>query len=653
MTFLQTSFLWFLAFAALPVIIHLVNRMRFTQRKWAAMSFLDRARRKSTKMAKLREILILALRVLALLALGLALARPLSGGWLGWAAAGAPDTLVIVLDRSASMTGRDDNWSHSKLAQAAETLGNSAAKLGARRIVLIDSASPDARTLQKAEDLKDSVLLGDTDSGTDMPKLLERARAELASPASGRSELWIASDLQTSSWNPRSEQWSRWRSGIETIPGRPQVRLLAMTSILGGNASIQLINAVETSSPAGRDLELDLLIRRSESSAPVLNCSLKLDGLESSREIKLSGAETRCRQVIRLKKGSKGGWGSLSLPSDSREGDNTVYFAYGEASQGQVAVASADALQGELLSLLGAPAPEIFGVNAVILNPADPDATMLAKSSLLIWNATPPTAAVLDRVKQFVADGGCLLMLPPGSACEWGSWLNYGGVEDARNFRVSVWDDERGPLSKSASGKSLSMEKLGIARRQIPVAEGATPVASFSDGQPFLLRCTEGKGMVYALAAGIDPASSDLRQGTVLLPLLRRLQQEGGRRFTRVEWASCHPESGKQPLEALAVNRESIPKTASAGVWRRGDAYLVCARPEAEDDAAMLDSAEVESLFNGLEFTRMDEGSGAAGASQESELWRLFFALLLASMLVEGLLTLRRPLNEKSAGSQV
>jgi hypothetical protein len=230
--------------------------------------------------------------------------------------------------------------------------------------------------------------------------------------------------------------------------------------------------------------------------------------------------------------------------------------------------------------------------------------------------------------------------------------MNLGGPEEAKSYRISTWDDERGSLAKSASGKSLALEKLRITRRQIPVGDGATAVASFSDGQPFLLRRAEGKGMIYAMASGIDPSSSDLRQGTVLIPLLRRLQQEGGRRFTRVEWEKCNPDTGKIPLEILAVNRESVPKTASAGVWRRGDGYLVCSRPESEDEDVALDSSEVQSLFSGLDFTRMDEGSGTQGASEEAELWRLFFALLLVSMVVEGLLTLRRPLNEKAPGSQ-
>ena len=85
MTFLQPLILWGLPLVLLPVIIHLINRMRHRPRQWAAMQFLLAATRSSTSHAKLRNLLIMLMRVLAVLTLLLFLARPLVGGWLGWA----------------------------------------------------------------------------------------------------------------------------------------------------------------------------------------------------------------------------------------------------------------------------------------------------------------------------------------------------------------------------------------------------------------------------------------------------------------------------------------------------------------------------------------------------------------------------------------
>ena len=77
MTFLEPLLLaLILPFVVLPVIIHFINRMRYTPMDWAAMDFLFRAKRSSTKFAKLREVLILACRCLAILCLPLCQQMP-------------------------------------------------------------------------------------------------------------------------------------------------------------------------------------------------------------------------------------------------------------------------------------------------------------------------------------------------------------------------------------------------------------------------------------------------------------------------------------------------------------------------------------------------------------------------------------------------
>src|SRR5580700_11195358 len=103
MTFLQPFVLLGLPLVLVPVIIHLLNRLRHRPKPWAAMRFLVSATRSSVNQARLRQFLILLCRVLAVAMLVLFLARPLAGGWLGWALSPAPDSILILFDRSASM----------------------------------------------------------------------------------------------------------------------------------------------------------------------------------------------------------------------------------------------------------------------------------------------------------------------------------------------------------------------------------------------------------------------------------------------------------------------------------------------------------------------------------------------------------------------
>ena len=141
MTFLQPAVLIALPVAALPVVIHLVHLYRRRQIKWAAMIFLRAAQQMNKGLSRLRQILILALRVLAVAAIILVVGRPLAGGWLGLTG-GAPDTVLILLDRSASMEQKDMATGVSKRVAGLRNLAKAINDTIGRRshLVLIDSA---------------------------------------------------------------------------------------------------------------------------------------------------------------------------------------------------------------------------------------------------------------------------------------------------------------------------------------------------------------------------------------------------------------------------------------------------------------------------------------------------------------------------------
>ena len=102
MLFLKPLLLWGLIAASIPVLIHMINKQRHKTIPWAAMQFLLKATRESRGKKRLRYILILTCRVLAIAALVFAAARPIVSGLIGWGG-GSIDTVVLLLDRSASM----------------------------------------------------------------------------------------------------------------------------------------------------------------------------------------------------------------------------------------------------------------------------------------------------------------------------------------------------------------------------------------------------------------------------------------------------------------------------------------------------------------------------------------------------------------------
>src|SRR3954447_17591939 len=68
--------LWGLGAASLPIIIHLLNKRKFREEKWAAMRFLLAAMRKNQRKIRVEQWLLLAVRTLVVILVVLAMAKP-------------------------------------------------------------------------------------------------------------------------------------------------------------------------------------------------------------------------------------------------------------------------------------------------------------------------------------------------------------------------------------------------------------------------------------------------------------------------------------------------------------------------------------------------------------------------------------------------
>ncbi len=76
MNFVQPLLLFGLLAAAIPIVIHLINRRRAVVRPFPAMEFLLRSQKQLARGLKLKQWILLGLRVATFLLLPLALALP-------------------------------------------------------------------------------------------------------------------------------------------------------------------------------------------------------------------------------------------------------------------------------------------------------------------------------------------------------------------------------------------------------------------------------------------------------------------------------------------------------------------------------------------------------------------------------------------------
>ncbi len=101
--FLNALFLTGLVAAAIPVVIHLLNRRRTKKIRFSSLEFLSEVSRRRMRKINLRRILVLILRTLAVLFLVLAFARPTLRGVAALLPGKAPKAVVVALDNSFSM----------------------------------------------------------------------------------------------------------------------------------------------------------------------------------------------------------------------------------------------------------------------------------------------------------------------------------------------------------------------------------------------------------------------------------------------------------------------------------------------------------------------------------------------------------------------
>ena len=103
MGFLSPLFLALGSAAAIPLLIHLMRRRTGVRIEFPAARYLARAEQEHSRRLKLRNLLLMVLRVLAVLCIALAAAKPVSGPLGRWMGAGhAPTAVAIVLDNSLS-----------------------------------------------------------------------------------------------------------------------------------------------------------------------------------------------------------------------------------------------------------------------------------------------------------------------------------------------------------------------------------------------------------------------------------------------------------------------------------------------------------------------------------------------------------------------
>jgi len=651
MSFLQPMFLAALPLVALPIIIHLINQRRYQTVRWAAMMFLLAANRMTRGYARLRQWLIMAFRMAAIAALVFVISRPLAGGWLGLAAGNRADTTIIVLDRSPSMQQTGAGGGISKLETGRRQLVRTLETLGSGHWVLIESATNRPRELDNLQALLTTPSAEPTSASSDLPASLLAAREYVRANKTGRTEIWICSDLRENDWSAGSGLWQSLRDSFLEVSQGVRFHLLAYPRAAEDNLAVRITGIRRQNTAEGAELLVSLSLNRegggeARESIPV---QFEIDGARSELAIEMAGPKFELKDHrIPLERSHVRGWGRVSIPADPNLADNDDWFVFDEPAPRRTVVVAEDPQAARPLQLAAAISPDpAVKCSAEVVAAETLAAVEWEQVALLLWQAPLPEADAAKLVRNFIDRGGQVIFFPPRSPSQgefegvrWTSW-----IDPSLEISVDNWRGDQDLLARTQSGGPLPVGQLQI-RKYCGLSGELTALATLRGGAPLLARLTTTTGGVCFCTTTPAVGDSSLATGGVVLyVVVQRALAEGAKVLGNTRELIAGDPGGETPAAwkrlAGAEAGLSTDYPLPRGIYQSGDGLLAVRRAAAEELAPILVGDRVAGLFRGLDFARVDDQAGNIG-SLIQEVWRLFLVAMLVAMVVEAGLCLPR-----------
>lgn len=512
MKFIHPEILWALGALAIPVIVHLFNFRRFKKVLFPNVSFLREIRQETQSKNKLKHLLILTARLLAVAAIVMAFAQPFIPAGKQ-EQAGAHRVTGIYLDNSFSMEAEDGGVRMLDLARN-------------KAIEIVSAYGPADRFTLATNDFE-----GRHQRVVSQEEMIEWLQDVEVSPAVRLV----------------SEAYSRLRESVvrEETPNR-SVFLISdfqqstadlMNVRQDTSISLQLVpNGVQ----ASRNLFIDSLWFespvRTVNVPEVLSVRIRNTGAEDENAVPVVLTVNGQQKAVGAADVTAGGDAVLQLTySNTATGehhcavsvddspvvfDNTMYFGYDVADKVLVTELYAEGSPSRSLSL-------VFDDNSAFsytrMDAARVDFGALAQQNLVIVNqlADIPTGLQAELSK-LMQEGGHVFIIP-SAACNVGNYNNLLAASGAP--QLGTWLQEAAavstvnmqhPLYRSVTESAGDRVSMPAATGSYAVDPRTAPAADVllgtRSGLAFLSTGNTGRGRWYLLASPLSEEATDFER---------------------------------------------------------------------------------------------------------------------------------------------
>lgn len=537
--FLHGALLWGMGLVFLPILIHLLRRRLVRRYRLPTFEFLLRTQRRITNRSRLRNWILLFLRVCAVGIVIFLASRPLlateggvsSGGWF-------PAHTVAVIDNSASMAFSTAKGSRFDVARRAvkrmiEDMSDSDRMSIATTVG--ESLAVPLKELKRKDALAALEGIGQTD-GKGTPARVVQHALENASPKAGRRSIVVFSDFARGDWESfqirNLKQWNP-HAHLQFVRVAPEAGV--------EDVSLQDVKMKPWPPKAGFSFTIGVRVfNRGEEKKSKVPVQLFVgEELQETLEVDIepNGTSPVSFRVNAPEKGLL--YGRLQLPADNLSTTNRFYFAAGIGKRLRALVIDGDPKRGLQDS------ETFFIVNALSAAPLGGESPVLTRVvasyelNNVQWDEYDYVIACnLGRwseqgrqgLRSFVEKGGGLFWATGELSSEKAAGLGWlpatpGGpvtLRPSRNLKIAQGEEAHPAFSLLGVNGGRFFSALRLARiTPLEPARGGRTLLELPDGTPALVVGSVGSGQVMVWGSTCDRDWADLAVRPVFVPFMR------------------------------------------------------------------------------------------------------------------------------------
>ena len=536
MTFLNPAILFGLIAASIPILIHLLNLRKLKKIEFSTLQFLKELQKNKIRKIKLKQWLLLALRVLIILLIVTAFARPtLEGISIGGTTSAAKTSAVFILDDTFSMSVIDQQGSYFNNAkQTIKEIVNQLQEGDEASIILVSQQPEEInpttnleRFINEIDDIPISYI------SSELNNTIIKAAEIVGESQNFNKEIYLLTDFQKG----RLVSPENVINLNELL--NEQVRFYAFDysgkEILNTGISNLKLNTqiFEKNKPVKFEAEVT-----NYSSTPVNNLVVSLfieDERLAQRSLNLNSGETKIASLEAPAKGTGLIEAYVELEEDDILQDNKRYTSIYIPEKIEVLILSDEIEKSRFINLaLQSGATKSF-IEVATKNINQAGATQFKNYDAVIINNSS-FESISDKLRDFLSEGKGLVIFPSstGTAEAFSSSLmglglpGSGGLITAENNQSIEFDeiDYNHPLFENIflEKQKRQIESPSInTYYKINVLETGKSIIKIIDGSSFLSEYSESGGKVFLFNSSADLSWNDFPLKSIFAPLLNKI----------------------------------------------------------------------------------------------------------------------------------